>query len=454
MASTFPNSIDSFINPVYTKVNGVDYVKAEHVNDLQDAVRNIQIVVAGSGVGLGSSSNNYVPSAASVKSAVEIIDAALKVRQNLFETHLSSVMPTDPFQHHSNVIQVTAIGNLNSTRVQQALEEHQADIDSIMSGGYVEGATLDDRYITKSESAFVDGTLTINQDLTALQNVFLGTSLSHEITASGSLNVGKNLLVSGTSELLGDVTLSNSSKIGAKDYFIYTNLAFSNSGIQLNSFKDIVMNLNSDDATDGQPSGSSFVINNGSGSSILSISESGILVVPSKIITNSIEADSNILIGSTDSTRLFKDNLEVKANSFLIKLDSENNSASSSELIVTKDGDIGSNNSSTNLILKATESELIAGTKVQKRSVPEKGYFGIKFYSDNAGGRFQGYGVNFKSKMLTIPSSVTLLIDPTKSSNYNNVTITDINEYGFFVECDSLTVGQVVLKGTYETVGN
>jgi hypothetical protein len=453
MASTFPNSIDSFINPVYTKVNGLDYVKAEHVNDLQDAVRNIQIVVAGSGIGLGSSSNNYVPSNVSVKSAVEILDAALKVKQNSFESHLLSVMPTDPFQHHSNVIQVTSIGNMNSTRVQQALEEHQADIDAIMTGGYVEGSTLDDRYVTKSESASITGTLTVQQDLTALQNVFLGTSLSHEITASGSLNIGKNLSVLGTSDLLGDITVSNTSRIGTKDYFTYTNLTFDNAGIQLNSFKDIVINLNSDDGIDGVPSGSSFFIKNGVGSSLLTVSETGILSVPSKIISNSLELESELLIGSLNSAKLTKDNLEIQSSSFLIKLDSGSRFPSS-ELIVTEGGDLGTNNSSTSIILKVTESELIAGSKVQKKGISEKGYFGIKFYSDDAGGKFQGYGVNFKSKMLTTPSSITLSIDPTKSSNYNNVTVSDKSEYGFFVECDSLTVGEVILRGTYQTVGN
>ena len=34
MASNFPNAIDAFVNPQYTKANGVDYVKAEHVNDI------------------------------------------------------------------------------------------------------------------------------------------------------------------------------------------------------------------------------------------------------------------------------------------------------------------------------------------------------------------------------------------------------------------------------------
>lgn len=453
MASSFPNSIDSFINPVYTKVNGVDYVKAEHINDLQNAVRNIEIVVAGAGIGLNSSSNNYVPLTVSVKSAIEILDGALKVRQNAFENHVGSVMPTDPFQHHSNVIQVTSIGNLNSTRVQQALEEHQADIDAIMSGGFVEGFTLDDRYILKAGPAIITGTLSVQQDFTSLQNAFLGTSLSHQVIMSGSATLGKDLIVGGKADITGDITLSNVAKIGAKDFFEYTNIAFLNSGMHFKSFKDFIFTLDSDDATDGQAIISTFQIQNGLGSTVMSLDEDGILFVLSKIAASFSELDSHITIGSSVQTRLEQDKLEVQNGNFTIKLDSDSDS-SSSALIVTRDGDLGLLDTSTSIILKANETQLIAGSKVQTRGVPEVGYFGLKFHSDNAGGKFHGYGVNFKSKMLSVPSSVNLSIDPTKSSNYNNVTITDLNEYGFFVECDSLTIGHVELKGTYTTVGN
>lgn len=453
MASSFPNSIDPFINPVYTKVNGVDYVKAEHVNDLQDAVRNIEIVIAGAGIGLNSSSNNYVPSTVSVKSAIEILDGALKVRQNAFENHVGSVMPTDPFQHHSNVIQVTAIGNLNSTRVQEALEEHQADIDAILSGGYVEGFTLDDRYILKGGPAIVTGILSVQNDFTALQNSFLGTSLSHQVVASGSVSIAKDLLVSQASEFGGNITVADVTKIGAKNFFEYTNLAFENGGVQLKSFKDIIFTLDSDDATDGQSTVSSFLVKDGAGLTVLSVNEDGALSVSSEISTSFAQLDSHLSVGSANVTRLEQDKLDVQNASFTIRLDSDNDEIGSS-LIVTKDGDLGLSDTSTNIILKANSTQLIAGNKLQTRGVPERGYFGIKFYSDNAGGKFMGYGVNFKSKMLTVPSSVTLSIDPTKSSNYNNVTITDLNEYGFFVECDSLTVGHVELKGTYLTVGN
>lgn len=453
MASSFPNSIDSFINPVYTKVNGVDYVKAEHINDLQDAVRNVEIVIAGAGLGLASSSNNYVPSTASVRAAIEILDGALKIRQNAFENHVNSVMPTDPFQHHGNVIQVTAIGNLNSTRVQQALEEHQVDIDAIMSGGYVEGFTLDDRYILKAGPAVITGTLSVQQDATFLQNVTMGTTLSHMVTASGSLSLGKNLVVAGTSEFGGNITVPDVAKIGAKNFFEYTNLGFENGGVQLKSFKDVVITLDSDDAIDGQATTSSLILKNGAGSTLMSLDEDGILSVLSKIAASFVELDSHLTVGSTNLTRLEQDKLEVENATFTIKLDSDNDEAGSA-LIVTKDGDLGTSDVSTNIILKATTAQTISGNHVLTRGVQETGYFGLKFYSDNAGGKFQGYGVNFKSKMLSVPSSVSLSVDPTKSSNYNNLTITDLNEYGFFVECDSIAVGHVVIKGTYTTVGN
>jgi hypothetical protein len=453
MASNFPNSIDPFINPVYTKVNGIDYVKAEHVNDLQDAVRNIELMIIGSGLSMNIASNFYVPAISSIKSAVEILDGALKLRQNAFELHLSSVMPTDPFQHHANVLQVTAIGNLNSTRVQSALEELQNDIDHMMSGGFVEGFTLDDRYILKAGPAVITGTLSVQGNITGLQNTTLGTSLSHVVTISGSTTIGKDLTVAQNLEVGGNIIVPNTAKIGAKDFFEYTNIAFLTDGMHLNSFKDFIFTLDSDDATDGAATISKFEVRNGLGAPVFSVNEDGIVSVLAKVAASFAELDSHLIVGGSIQTRLEQNKLEVQNGSFTIKLDSDSNDTSSS-FVVTRDGDTGLIDNSTSIILKATETDLIAGNHILRRGVPEVGYFGMKFHSDNAGGKFHGIGVNFKSKMLTTPSSVTLSIDPTKSSNYNNVTITDLNQYGFFVECDALTVGHVELKGTYQTIGN
>lgn len=452
MASNFPGSIDSFINPVYTKVNGVDYVKAAHINDLQDAVRNTQIVITGAGLSMGLSSNNYVPSGSSVKVSIELLDGAIKLRENEFDDHVGAVEPTDPFQHHSNVIQVTAIGNLNSTRAQQAFEEHQADIDAIMTGGFVEGFTLDDRYLLVSGGA-VTGSLTVGNDLTVSQNTTLGSSLSHTVTMSGDLSVGRDLLVSSDLEVGGDITLPNTSKIGAKDFFEYTNIAFLTTGMHLKSFKDFLFTLDSNDPIDAESTNSKFEIQNGLGTAVFSVDETGLLTVLSTVSSSDAEVENNLTLGSTTLSTLSHNKLEVENDTFTIKLDSDADS-STSALVVTRDGDAGTSDNSLNLILKADHLQLIGGSKVQRKGVPETGYFGIKFYSDNAGGKFQGYGVNFKSKMLDVPASVTLTIDVVNSSNYSNVTITDLNEYGFFVECDSVAVGHVVLKGTYTTVGN
>lgn len=453
MASNFPSSIDSFINPVYTKVNGVDYVKAEHVNDLQDAVRNIETVIVGSGLNMAIGSNNYVPENASVKSAIEILDGSVKQRQNSFEDHINAVMATDPIQHHANVIQVTPIGNLSSQRVQQALEEHQVDINSIMSGGYVEGVTLDDRYILKNGPALITGTLTVQNTVTGLQNASFGTSLTHVLSCSGDLNIARNGLFGGELEIGGDLTIPASSKIGAKDSSQYTNISFSNNGVDFKSIKDFIFSIDSDDAVDGEANEGKFEIRGGLGTPVFSVSEDGIVSVLSKISASFSELGSHLTVGSSSKTRIEQAKMDVDNNQYLIRLDSDSN-ASDEALIVTKDGDLGASDSSGAIILKASSDKVIAGNPVLKRGVQEKGYFGIKFYSDNAGGKFHGVGVNFKTTMLAAPSSVSLSIDPQKSSNFNNVTVTDLNEYGFFVECDSLAVGHVELIGTYETVGN
>ena len=453
MASNFPNSIDSFVNPSYTKVNGVDYVKAEHVNDLQDATRNIEIVIAGAGLSMSLASNHYIPAASSIKTSLEILDGALKDRQTAFEEHLSFVMPTDPFQHHSNVIQVTAIGNLNSTRGQQAFEELQNDIDNIMSGGYVEGNTLDNRYILQSGSAVVTGTLSVQGAFAALANVQLGSSVSNTVIISGDTTIGRDLLVSGQLEVGQNIVMPNTSKIGAKDSFEYTNLSFLSNGIYLKSINDIIFTLDSEDAIDGLSANSKFQILNGVSSPVLTLDETGLLSVLSSIASSSCELTNSLVLGTSVQSVFEHNKIDVQSGTYTLRLDSDNNEGTS-ELIVTKDGDFGTLDTSTNIILKADQNQIITGNSILKRNVQEVGYFGMKFHSDNAGGKFQGYGVNFKSKMITTPSSVTLSIDPLKSSNYNNVSITDITQYGFFVQCDSLTIGHVEIKGTYTTIGN
>jgi hypothetical protein len=453
MASNFPNTTDSFINPQYTKVNGVDYVKAEHINDLQDAVKNVQLIIIGSGLSMAIASNFYVPANADIKTAIEILDATVKDRENEFQAHLAAVMPNDPIQHHSNVVEVTPIGNLSSNQVQWALEELQVDIDNIMSGGLVESVTLDNRYILANGPAIVTGTLTSQGDFSAQSNVTLGYNTSHSVITSGDLTVGRDLYAAGTSDLLGDIRMGDASRIGLLSEIGYSHVKFDVDKVSIFSLKDIEFMIDSNDAIDGVAEEATFAVKNGANSTIFSLGENGWLNVQTKVATTVFEASSFLEVGSSAKTKLDYTKMAADNSSFLIQVDSQNASPND-YFAATQNGDNGATDNSTDILMKASEDKFIAGSHVQKRGVPEIGYFGIKDYSDNAGGRLKGYGVNFKSKMLTSPSSVTLNVDAVKSSNYNNLSITDLNEYGFFLEADSLAIGHWEVKGTYETVGN
>ncbi|MDD3412443.1 MAG: hypothetical protein PHY47_00420 [Lachnospiraceae bacterium] len=453
MASNFPNAVDSFVNPQYQKVNAIDYVKAEHINDLQDAVRNVQLGLIGSGLSINFSSNNYVPVTADFKTAVEILDAEVYQRELDFQNHLDSVMPTDPFQHHANVIEVTPIGNLGATRLQWALEELQQNIDMIMTGGQVESLNLDDRYLKTFGSNICDGNFVVNGAFSTKENVILGASTTHSVETSGDLTVGQNLTVVGASQFLGDVKLPDVSKLGASSNLAYSHIAFGSDKVIMSSIKDIEMILDANDPIDGISENAEFRIKNASNNILMSLLENGELSVLTSIRTMILKADSHIEVGSGTPARIENDLLGTQAPHFVLQVDSSN-AATGGYFAVTKDGDTGSLDTSTRILLKASAEKIIAGNHVLTRGVPETGYFGIKFYSENAGGRFHGQGVNFKSKTMTTPSSVVLNVNAVKSHNYNNLSITDINEYGFFFECDSTAVGDVEVKGTYETVGN
>jgi hypothetical protein len=453
MASNFPNAVDSFINPQYQKVNGLDYVKAEHINDLQDAVKNLQLILIGSGLSMNIASNHYVPPSADVKTAIEILDGEIYQRELDFQNHIDSVMPTDPFQHHANVIEVTPIGNLSSDRLQWALEELQQNVDMIMSGGYVESITLDDRYLKTFGNNTVDGNFHVNGLFSTGSNTQLGNSTVHTTSTGGDLEVGQNLTVAGTTHFLGDVKLPDISKLGAASNINYSHLSFESDKVAIRSIKDIELRLDSNDSIDGLSEASEFRVKDGANTTILSLLEDGSLSVMNKISTAILAPSSHIEIGSGATARIESDLFATKDANLIVQIDS-NNLSINNFFAVTSNGDSGLLDTSTRILLKAKEDSFIAGNQILKRGVAETGYFGIKFYSDNAGGKFQGVGVNFKSKMLNAPSSVTLNVDGLKSSNYNNLSITDVNEYGFFFECDSTAVGQVEVKGRYETVGN
>ena len=121
---------------------------------------------------------------------------------------------------------------------------------------------------------------------------------------------------------------------------------------------------------------------------------------------------------------------------------------------VTMDGDTGANLASADLLMNLDEtSTLVTGIHKLKSGIQETGYFGLRVQSDNAGGVFHGAGVNFKHELTNAPSSVTLTPDA-GSMNYSNLSVTDMNQYGFFFEFDTPAVGAAKVFGTYTTVGN
>ena len=92
MASNFPTGIDTFTNPVYTKIDGTDVVSAAHVNDLQDSIRATQEVLAGAGKVLDMASNNFIADDTSFKIMTEALDGALGTLSSDFAAHKAFVL--------------------------------------------------------------------------------------------------------------------------------------------------------------------------------------------------------------------------------------------------------------------------------------------------------------------------------------------------------------------------
>ena len=149
---------------------------------------------------------------------------------------------------------------------------------------------------------------------------------------------------------------------------------------------------------------------------------------------------------------LSENGIDTSASSFLVKLDN-GDSSSESSFTITKNNDSGDNEVSTSLLFKIDEdARLLTGNHELKSGVQEEGYFGLTTYSNNAGGIFYGAGVNFKTKMANTPSSITLSID--EESNISNLSVTHVDEYGFFFVFDTPEVGSASVRGHYITVGN
>jgi len=450
MASVFPGSIDSFANPIYTKIDGEDLVKAAHVNDLQNAIRAVEETLAGAGKPLDFASNRYIADNSSFQAVVEVLDAELGSLSDSTGSHSSYVLPTDPVQHHANVIEVTPVGNLASDRVQAALVEHQADIDNLMSGGLVEGASLDDRYLNLAGAQVVQGPITISDDLSVEGNSVLGTNATNTLDVNAAMSAKSSLEVDDNLILNSNLLLQAGQKIAEEGATDASYISFEADKLELYSHKDIVLRLDADDPTDGQTDAGKLSVHNGLDVEVFSVDEDGALTAASALLTE-VSATSLLKIG-VDDVVFSSDMSEYKSESLHIQLDKDDVS-SASRFFITKDGDTGASLASQDLLLNLDEdSTLTSGLHVLKEGIQETGYIGLQYYSDNAGGVFYGQGVNFKSTMTNSPSSVTLSVS--ENLNAQNISITDINKYGFFWSFDSVNIGPAKVIGTYTTIGN
>lgn len=450
MASIFPGGIDTFTNPVYTKLNGEDVVSASHVNDLQDAVRNVQEVLAGAGLTLDMDSNNFIADNSSFKTMIEALDDAIGVVNTALSDHKNYVLVSDPVQHHANVIEVTSVGNLSSTRVQPALEEHQADINAIMTGGSVEGISLDNRYVNKSGAQTMQGPLNVTLDLQVDGNTTLGNGPGDTVVVSDELTVVGDTFLGANIQLANDLLVSVGAKIAELASPDESYIAFESDRLEFYSHGSFIFRLDADDATDGVSDASTFQIRDGADGQVFFVDELGNAAAAVSFSANTGVFTNNVDVGNAVLTQ---DKFDMVQDSLHIQLDKDDASASG-RFFITMDGDTGANLASPDLLMNLDEtSTLVTGVHKLKAGVQETGYFGQRVISDNAGGVFFGAGVNFKHELTNSPSSVTLTPDA-GSFNYSNLSVVDMNQYGFFFEYDTPAVGAAKVFGTYTTVGN
>jgi hypothetical protein len=449
MASFFPSSIDNFANPVYTKVDGIDVVQAAHVNDAQDAIRAIQETLI-TGKTINYNSNYFIADNTSFKLCIETLDDNLGILDQDFSNHRSFSLVTDPTQHHANVIEVTSIGNLASNRVQLALQEHQSDIDNIMSGGFVEGVSLDDRYVNLAGAQTMQGPLTITEGLAVNGSAVLGDNISDSHIVNGDVAISGAVEVDLALTLNANMLMQVGQKIAEEAAPNAQYISMGADVMEFASHRDFNFKLDADDTTDGVSQNASFTIVDGLNNPVMTISEDGTASLSQELSLVDLAASNRVRVG--DELDITQNKLDVKSEILHVQLDKEN-AAATARFVVTMDGDTGSSLSSADLLLNLDESAtLVTGRHVLKSGVQETGYFGVQTYSDNAGGVFFGQGVNFKSEMTNQPSSITLTVD--ENVNAQNISVTDVTKYGFFYEFDSVAVGAVKVRGTYDTVGN
>lgn len=450
MASNFPTSIDNFANPVYTKVDGTDVVQAAHVNDLQDAVRAIEETLI-TGKTINFNSNNYIADNTSIKLCVETLDDNLGAVDEALAAHKANALVSDPAEHHANIIAIDPIGNLSADRVQPAIYELQGDIDNLLGVGSTSpAASLDSRYVNTSGSDTMQGPLAITEDLVVGKETTLGSATSDAHTWTGEFAITGDIAQVGSFDIDGDVLLSLGSKIAESSDPSASYIKFETDRIEVYSHKDFVVRLDADDATDALANAGEFKVMDGLNAEIMKLTEAGNLNVLSQVSSEILQATSLVEIG--DDAVITDNKLDLKSNLLHIQLDKANTQATA-RLVVTMDGDTAASLSSPDLLLDLDHNATLrTGVHVLKPGIQETGYFGFRGFSPNAGGVFFGVGVNFKHELSSAPSSVTLTVD--ENINAQNISVTHISKYGFFIECDSLAIGDMKLRGTYHTVGN
>lgn len=450
MASLFPSSVDTFANPIYTKVDGIDVVQAIHVNDLQDAVRATQqAIITGSSIVFAN--NFYIANSTSLKTCLEVLDSSLYSLSESFNFHREAALVSDPAQHHANVIEIDPIGNLQSSRVQPALYELQSDIDNILGVGSLSpSASLDSRYVMKSGEQSMQGPLAISESLSVGKNTAFGQELSDQHMWKGLFDITGNIALHGVLSSDENILISYGKKIASTQAVNSSFLLLDQSKVELFSRKDIVFRIDSDDSTDQASEGATLSVKDGLNQTIFELTEQGNLLVTSQVSSTVLEATNLLKVGN--ETLFAHNSINAKSNEYQIQLDKDN-TQSSARFFITRKGDTGASLSSSNLLLNLDQTgKLTTGVHVLKSGIQEIGYFGHKGYSNNAGGVFYGFGVNFKHELSNAPASIVLSLS--EVVNAQNISITNITKYGFFIEFDSIAVGACKILGTYQTIGN
>ena len=254
----------------------------------------------------------------------------------------------------------------------------------------------------------------------------------------------------GNIELANDMLVSLGSKIAESGAPNASYIAFESDKLEFYSHKDFIFKLDSDDATDALSQVGEFVVKDGLDATIFTLLESGDLTVATSVASPSLQGTTSVTVGA--DLVATNNKFDLGSDTLHIQLDKTNTQAAS-RFVITQDGDTAVSLASPDLLLNLDHNaNLVTGRHILRSGINEVGYFGMQTYSDNAGGVFYGNGVNFKHELTNSPSSVTLTVD--ENVNAQNISVTNITKYGFFWEFDSVAVGAVKVRGTYETVGN